>query len=101
MRWRTACLLAVSRLTSRVSCDAAKCIPIQTGGYVEVFDEGEEDRDVYVFSTTGASQGNLLAVASRAATLPGVPAGTLAVVSTDEAEEFDLGRRVALPRPAL
>ena len=48
-------------------------------GDVEVFDEGEEDGDVYVFSIAGASQGDLLAVASRVATLPGVPAGTLAV----------------------
>jgi hypothetical protein len=68
---------------------------------VEVFDEGEEDGDGYVFFITGAGQGDLLAVASRVATLPGVPAGTIAVVSTDEAEEFGLGPRVALPPPAL
>ncbi|MEU9239378.1 hypothetical protein [Streptomyces sp. NPDC048385] len=38
---------------------------------------------------------------SRVATLPGVPAGTVAVVSNDEAEEFGQGRRVAPPWPAL
>ncbi|WP_259294682.1 hypothetical protein [Streptomyces canus] len=68
-------------------------------GDVEVFDEGEEDGDVYVFFITGAGEGDLLAVGSRVATLPGVPAGTVAVVSNDEAEEFGLGRQVALPLP--
>lgn len=73
---------------------------LEDQGDVEVFDEGEQDGDVYVFFITGAGQGDLLAVASRVALLPGVPAGTLAVVSTDEAEEFGLGPRVALPMPA-
>ncbi|MFE5406379.1 hypothetical protein ACFQ9Z_34645 [Streptomyces sp. NPDC056580] len=74
---------------------------LEDQGDAEVFDEGEEDGDVYVFFITGTSQWDLLAVASRVATLPGVPAGTIAVVSTDEAEEFGLGPRVALPLPAL
>lgn len=74
---------------------------LEDQGDVEVFDEGEENGDVYVFFITGASQGDLLVVASRVATLPGVAAGTIAVVSTNEAEEFGLGRRVALPLPAL
>ncbi|MFF4309687.1 hypothetical protein [Streptomyces sp. NPDC001507] len=69
-------------------------------GDVEVFDEGEEDGDVYVFFVSRAGEGDLLAVASRVATLPGVPAGAVAVISNDEAEEFGLGRRVALPLPA-
>ncbi|MFD5496147.1 hypothetical protein ACFWH4_25430 [Streptomyces sp. NPDC127091] len=68
---------------------------------MEVFDEGEQDGDVYVFFVTGAREGDLLAAASRVAMLPGVPPGTVAVVSNDEAEEFGLGRRVALPPPAL
>ncbi|MEV7978358.1 hypothetical protein [Streptomyces sp. NPDC086519] len=68
---------------------------------MEAFDEGEEDGDVYVFFITGAGEGDLLAVASRVAALPGVPAGTVAVVSNNEAEEFGLGRQVALPLPAL
>ncbi|MFF9364458.1 hypothetical protein [Streptomyces griseoluteus] len=74
---------------------------LEDQGGVEIFDEGEEDGDVYVFFITGASQGDLLTVASRVATLPGVPAGTIAFVSTDEAEEFGLGPRVELPLPAL
>ncbi|WP_245641172.1 hypothetical protein [Streptomyces megasporus] len=73
---------------------------LEDQGDVEVFDEGEEDGGVYVFFVTGAGEGDLLAVASRVAALPGVPAGTVAFVSTDEAEEFGLGRRVALPLPA-
>nr|QIY93111.1 hypothetical protein HEP87_01395 [Streptomyces sp. S1D4-11] len=74
---------------------------LEDQGDAEVFDEGEEDGDVYVFFVTGAGEGDLLAVASRVATLSGVPAGTVAVVSNDEAEEFGQGRRVALPLPAL
>lgn len=72
---------------------------LEDQGDVEVFDEGEEDGDVYVFFVTGASEEALLAVASRVATVPGVPAGTIAVVSNDEAEKFGLGRRVVLPPP--
>ncbi|MEV7981868.1 hypothetical protein [Streptomyces sp. NPDC086519] len=74
---------------------------LEDQGDVEVFDEGAEDGDVYVFFITGAGEGDLLAVASRVATLLGLPAGTVAIVSNDEAEEFGLGRRVALPLPAL
>ncbi|TCR23976.1 hypothetical protein EV578_103298 [Streptomyces sp. BK205] len=74
---------------------------LEDQGGVEIFDEGEEDGDVYVFFITGAGEGDLLAVASRVATLPGVPAGTNAVVSTDDAEEFGLGPRVTLPPPPL
>ncbi|WP_328778669.1 hypothetical protein OIE52_45715 [Streptomyces canus] len=66
----------------------------------EVFDEGEEDGDVYVFVVTGAGEGDLLALASSMATLPGAPAGSVAVVSIDGAEEFGLGRRVARPLSA-
>ncbi|MFE2972853.1 hypothetical protein ACFXKC_56960 [Streptomyces sp. NPDC059340] len=74
---------------------------LEDQGDVEVFDEGEEDVYVYVFFVTGAGEGDLLAVASRVATLPGVSAGTIAVVSSDEAEDFGLGRHVALPLRAL
>ncbi|MFC9646079.1 hypothetical protein ACFTZF_47690 [Streptomyces mirabilis] len=74
---------------------------LEDQGGVEVFDEGEEDGDVYVFFVTGAGEGDLLAVASRVATLPGISAGTIAVVSSDEAEDFGLGRHVTLPLPAL
>ncbi|MGW5969622.1 hypothetical protein [Streptomyces sp. NPDC055186] len=67
---------------------------------VEVFDDGEQHEDAYVFFVTGAGEQELLAAASQVATLPGVPAGAFAVVSDDEAEEFGLGRRTALPPPA-
>ncbi|MGP2440898.1 hypothetical protein [Streptomyces sp. JW3] len=70
---------------------------LEDAGEAEVFDDGEEDGDVYVFFVTGAGTDRLLTVASRVATLPGVPAGTFAVVSDDEAEETGTGRRVALP----
>jgi hypothetical protein len=73
---------------------------LEDQGEVEVFDDGEEDGEVYVFLVTGAGEEELLAVASRVAALPGVPAGTSAVVSDDDAEEFGLGRRVTLPLPA-
>ncbi|WOX26497.1 hypothetical protein [Streptomyces solicathayae] len=73
---------------------------LEDQGGVEVFDEAEEDGDAYVFFLTGAGEGDLLAAASRVATLPGVPAGTVAVLSNDEAEQFGLGRRVPLPLPA-
>ncbi|MCX5054666.1 MULTISPECIES: hypothetical protein [unclassified Streptomyces] len=74
---------------------------LEDQGDVEVFDEGEEDGDVYVFFVTGTDERDLLAVASRVATLPGVPTRTIAVVGSDEAEEFGRGRRVALPLPTL
>ncbi|MFJ4844473.1 MULTISPECIES: hypothetical protein [unclassified Streptomyces] len=73
---------------------------LEDQGHMEVFDEGEEDGDVYVFFVAGAGEGDLLTVASRVAALPGVPAGTVAVVSDDKAEELGQGRRVALPLPA-
>jgi hypothetical protein len=72
---------------------------LEDQGEAEVFDDGEEDADAYVFFVTGAGEEDLLAVASRVATLPGVPAGTFAVISHAGAEEFGLGRRVALPLP--
>ncbi|MFK0104431.1 hypothetical protein [Streptomyces sp. NPDC091217] len=72
-------------------------LDLEERGDVEVFDEGEDDGDVYVFIVTGAGEEELLAVASRVAMLPGVPTGAVAVVSDDEAEEFGLGRRVPLP----
>ncbi|MFE6555112.1 hypothetical protein ACWEQ2_39340 [Streptomyces sp. NPDC004096] len=68
---------------------------------MEVSDGGEEDGDVYVVFVARAGEGALLAVASRVAAPPGVPAGANAVVSDDEAEEFELGLQVVLPLPAL
>jgi hypothetical protein len=63
----------------------------------EVYDDGEEYGEAYVFFITGAAEEDLLAVASRAAGLAGVPSGVFAMVTSDEAEELGLGRRVELP----
>nr|WP_237527614.1 hypothetical protein [Streptomyces sp. SID2119] len=76
-------------------------VDLEDEGGIEVHDEGEEHGDAYVFFVTGAADEELLAVASRVATLPGVPAGAFAVVSDAEAEEFGRGRRVALPLPGV
>ncbi|MET9085333.1 hypothetical protein ABZX77_26200 [Streptomyces sp. NPDC004237] len=73
---------------------------LEDQGDMEVFDDGEENGDVYVFFIAGADEETLLAVASRVATLSGVPAGTFAAVSADDAERPGLGRRVALPPSA-
>ncbi|WP_411078869.1 hypothetical protein [Streptomyces sp. cmx-18-6] len=82
---------------------------LEDEGVVEVHDEGEEHGDAYVFLLTLAGDGDgtgvgagveeLLAAASRVAAREGVPAGAFAVVSDDGAEEFGLGRRIALPLP--
>jgi hypothetical protein len=74
---------------------------LEDQGDVEVFDDGEEYAEAYVFFVTGAGEEELLAVASRVATLPGVPAGTFAVVGDDGAEVLGLGRRVTLPLPVV
>lgn len=70
---------------------------VEDQGDAEIFDDGEEDAEAYIFFVTGAGEEDLLAVASRVAALPGVPAGTFAVISEEGAEEFGLGRRIALP----
>ncbi|WP_245703849.1 hypothetical protein, partial [Streptomyces lushanensis] len=44
---------------------------LEDQGDVEVFGEGEEDGDVYVFFLTGTGEEDLLVVASRVATLHG------------------------------
>ncbi|SCF25277.1 hypothetical protein [Micromonospora mirobrigensis] len=66
-------------------------------GDVHEYDDGEEDGDVYIFFITGGSESALLRVASQVATLDRVPAGAFAIVTDDQAEEFGMGRRVALP----
>ncbi|MEU4328499.1 hypothetical protein [Nonomuraea dietziae] len=65
-------------------------------GQVEVFDDGEEFGDVYIFFIIGVEEDGLLAVASRVASLDGVSDGAFAMVTDDEAEEFGQGRRVKL-----
>ncbi|MDQ1008670.1 hypothetical protein QFZ82_003155 [Streptomyces sp. V4I23] len=63
----------------------------------EVHDDGEEYGESYVFFVAGAAEEDLLAVASRVAGLRGIPGGTFAVITNNEAEEIGLGRRVQLP----
>lgn len=70
---------------------------LEESGEAEVFDDGEEAGDAYIFFVAGASEERLLRAASAIASSEGVPAGTYAVVTSDEAEEFGIGKRVALP----
>ncbi|SNS96975.1 hypothetical protein SAMN06264365_1313 [Actinoplanes regularis] len=72
---------------------------LEEEGTVEVYDDGEEYGDVYIFFITGADEAALLSAASRVAVLGGVPAGTFAIITDDEASEFGMGRRVDLPVP--
>ncbi|MET7879361.1 hypothetical protein [Micromonospora profundi] len=58
---------------------------LEDEGVIEVYDDGEEVDDVYVFFLSGADEAGLLAAASRVATLEGVPAGAFAVVTGDAA----------------
>ncbi|WP_030443733.1 hypothetical protein [Actinoplanes subtropicus] len=64
---------------------------------VEIFDDGEQDGDVYIFFIAGADERTLLSAASRVAVLDRVPPGAFAMVTDDAAEEFGMGRRVDLP----
>jgi hypothetical protein len=66
------------------------------GEELEVFDDGEQYGDVYIFLIAGADERTLLSAASRVAGLEGVPAGAFAMVTEDAAEEFGMGRRVDL-----
>ncbi|MER5454878.1 hypothetical protein ABT008_08845 [Micromonospora sp. NPDC002389] len=66
---------------------------------IEVYDDGEEFGDAYVFFVTGADEATLLTAARRVAALDGVPPGVVAVVTDDEAGEMGTGRRVD-PRSA-
>ncbi|MEU5941163.1 hypothetical protein ABZ807_18660 [Micromonospora sp. NPDC047548] len=70
---------------------------LEDEGTIEVYDDGEEHGDVYIFFITGANEASLLAAASRVATLSGVPAGAFAMVTDDRAPEFGMGRRFDLP----
>ncbi|SBT39012.1 hypothetical protein [Micromonospora narathiwatensis] len=72
-------------------------IELEDEGAVEVYDEGEEYGDVYIFFITGANEASLLAAASRVATLDSVPAGAFAMVTDERAPELGMGRRVDLP----
>ena len=70
---------------------------LEEQGRLEVVDEGEEVDDAYVFFVAGASQDQLLEVASRVADRDGVPAAAYAVLSTAETDEIGVGERVDLP----
>ncbi|PRY10488.1 hypothetical protein [Kineococcus rhizosphaerae] len=70
---------------------------LEEAGDLEVHDDGEEIDDEYVFFITGGAEERLLRGASRIATRDGVPRGTYAVVSSDDAEDIGTGRRVDLP----
>lgn len=67
------------------------------GEELEIFDDGEQYGEVYVFVIAGADERTLLSAASRVARLAGVPPGAFAMVTDDAAEEFGMGRRVDLP----
>jgi hypothetical protein len=63
----------------------------------EVYDDGEEYDEAYVFFIARATEEDLLAMALRTAGLPGSPSGVFAMVTNDGADEIGLGRRVELP----
>ena len=70
---------------------------LEEDGTLAVYDDGEQDGEVFIFVVTGAPEADLLVAASRVAGLAGVPAGAFAVVTDDSATEFGSGRRVGLP----
>ena len=65
-------------------------------GDYELYDDGEELGDEYVFFLTGTRESVLLDVATAVATLPGVPEGAFAVVTDEDQQELGTGRRVEL-----
>jgi hypothetical protein len=69
---------------------------IQEEHEIEIYDEGEEYGDFYVFAITGASENELISVATTVAGLRTVPAGAYAMVTTDEATSHADGTRVEL-----
>ncbi len=65
------------------------------GSRGEMYDDGEELGDEYLFFVNGASEQDLLSLAREIANLPGVPAGVYATVTDDEAD-MGGGTRVEL-----
>lgn len=63
----------------------------------EWYDFGEEVGAEYLFFVTGRDEESCLALAAKAAALPGVPLGAYVTVTSDEAPEMGQGRRVELP----
>ena len=71
---------------------------LEDNGDVEVYDDAERVGDAHVFYLTGNRSQDLLAIASRVASRPGVPKGAFAIVTDDKAAH-GTGRRVPLPLP--
>lgn len=63
---------------------------------VELFDDGEEVGDEYLFFLTGRPDAELIEAASRIASRPGVPAGAYIVLNTGH-DDFGIGKRIDLP----
>lgn len=63
-------------------------------GRGEMYDDGEEHDGEYLFFLADASEEVLLDLARQLKALPGVPPETYAIVSTKDAEEWGVGRRV-------
>ncbi|MEV0741482.1 hypothetical protein AB0I51_37395 [Streptomyces sp. NPDC050549] len=63
----------------------------------EVYDDGEEYGQAYVFFIAGAAEADLLTIASRPARPADIPSGVFAMATSDEVEDIGLGRRVELP----
>ena len=62
----------------------------------EMYDDGEELGDEYLFFVWAAPEEQLLARATEVSQLSGVPSGVYAIVTTSDAEEMGIGRRVNL-----
>jgi hypothetical protein len=71
-------------------------LALDEDGDAWMFDDGEEDKGEYVFFIAAKTEGAGLAVVARLATMPGLPTGAYAMVSSSDAAAFGLGRRVEL-----
>jgi len=67
---------------------------IEESGDAFVVEEGDEFDGSYVIVLTGAEESQLLGLANRVASLPGIPTGVFAMVTDDEAEELGQGTRI-------
>ena len=65
-------------------------------GSGEVYDDGEQLGDEYLFFVWNAPEDALIELARRVAQLPGVPEGVYAIVTDTDSEEMGTGRRVDL-----
>ncbi len=65
-------------------------------GSGEVYDDGEQLGDEYLFFVWNAPEDALIELARRVAQLPGVPDGAYAIVTDTDSEEMGTGRRVDL-----